>query len=218
MAVTVGPIGSAPAPGSTPIGDRRVDLTTGTIWRNDGTTWNADERIRDDVLAAVLAEPTSLTHAAAGSAVPAATETAPGKVELATAAETATGTDTTRAVHPAGLKPLLDAKAGVVADSGWISVTFQNGWADFGPGYSTGQYRKIGNRVSLKGMVKNGTMGSPIFTLPSAYRPANSELVQFPVASNDAFGIVYINGSGGVISNVGSNVWVALTGITFLVD
>lgn len=41
----------------------------------------------------------------------AATETAAGIVELATAAETTTGTDATRAVHPAGLKVELDKKA-----------------------------------------------------------------------------------------------------------
>jgi len=39
----------------------------------------------------------------------AATEAAAGIVELATLAETATGTDVTRAVHPAGLKALLRA-------------------------------------------------------------------------------------------------------------
>lgn len=43
----------------------------------------------------------------------AATELAQGVVELATAAETTTGTDTTRAVHPAGLKVELDKKAAV---------------------------------------------------------------------------------------------------------
>jgi len=37
-----------------------------------------------------------------------ATEAVKGIVELATAAETTTGTDTTRAVHPAGLKVELD--------------------------------------------------------------------------------------------------------------
>ena len=40
--------------------------------------------------------------------VPDATETVKGIVELATAAETTTGTDATRAVHPAGLKVELD--------------------------------------------------------------------------------------------------------------
>jgi hypothetical protein len=43
-----------------------------------------------------------------GSAsIPSASETAKGIVELATAAETTTGTDATRAVHPAGLKSAL---------------------------------------------------------------------------------------------------------------
>ena len=40
-----------------------------------------------------------------------ASETVKGIVELATAAETTTGTDNTRAVHPAGLKVELDKKA-----------------------------------------------------------------------------------------------------------
>lgn len=39
-----------------------------------------------------------------------ASETVKGHVELATAAETTTGTDATRAVHPAGLKVELDKK------------------------------------------------------------------------------------------------------------
>jgi hypothetical protein len=39
-----------------------------------------------------------------------ASETVAGKVELATAAETTTGTDDTRAVHPKGLKVELDKK------------------------------------------------------------------------------------------------------------
>lgn len=45
------------------------------------------------------------------AAVPSASETVQGKVELATAAETTAGTDDTRAVHPAGLKVELDKKA-----------------------------------------------------------------------------------------------------------
>ena len=44
-----------------------------------------------------------------------ATETAKGIVELATAAETTTGTDATRAVHPAGLKVELDKKANLAS-------------------------------------------------------------------------------------------------------
>ena len=49
------------------------------------------------------------------AAVPSASETVQGKVELATAAETTTGTDNTRAVHPAGLKVELDKKANLAS-------------------------------------------------------------------------------------------------------
>lgn len=56
---------------------------------------------------------TGASEAAAGNHTHSATsasETAAGVVELATAGETTTGTDSTRAVHPAGLKVELDKK------------------------------------------------------------------------------------------------------------
>lgn len=56
-----------------------------------------------------LAIGTTGTTAAAGNR--AASETAIGMVELATTAEATTGTDTTRAVTPAGLKAAADTKA-----------------------------------------------------------------------------------------------------------
>jgi hypothetical protein len=48
--------------------------------------------------------------AASASAPPAASETVAGVVELATNAETTTGTDTVRAVHPAGAKAAIDSR------------------------------------------------------------------------------------------------------------
>ena len=56
-----------------------------------------------------LAIGTTGTTAAAGNR--AATETATGMVELATTTETTTGTDTVRAVTPAGVKAVADTKA-----------------------------------------------------------------------------------------------------------
>lgn len=58
-----------------------------------------------------LTASTGLTISGTTLTVAAASETVSGRVELATAAETATGTDATRAVSPANLLPLLDAKA-----------------------------------------------------------------------------------------------------------
>ena len=56
-----------------------------------------------------------LAGTAAAPTVKAASESVAGKVELATAAETTTGTDNTRAVHPAGLKVELDKKANLAS-------------------------------------------------------------------------------------------------------
>lgn len=46
-----------------------------------------------------------------------ATDTTAGKVELATSAETITGTDTTRATHPAGVKAAITAAVAAVVNS-----------------------------------------------------------------------------------------------------
>src|SRR5690606_35882944 len=59
--------------------------------------------------------------------IPDASDTVKGIVELATDAEAAAGTDTTRAVTPANIKPLLDAKA---ATSALSSVAFSGDAAD----------------------------------------------------------------------------------------
>lgn len=74
------------------------------IW--DGTQW-----VNDDVAAPI----------------PDASDTVKGIVELATDAEAATGTDTTRAVTPANIKPLLDAKA---SSSSLSAVAFSGSAAD----------------------------------------------------------------------------------------
>lgn len=67
-----------------------------------------------------------------------ATESVAGKVELATAAETTTGTDSTRAVTPAGLKVELDkklAKAGGTMTGALVAVNNTD--------YTTAQTRNI---------------------------------------------------------------------------
>lgn len=58
---------------------------------------------------AVAADASADAAEAAAASLGAASETVAGKVELATAAETITGTDDTRAVHPAGLAAALAA-------------------------------------------------------------------------------------------------------------
>lgn len=96
---------------------------SGHILRHDGTNWvNVDGastyQPADSDLTAIAALTTTtygrafLTLASQSSLmglIAAATETASGKVELATNAETTTGTATTLATHPAGVKAAIDA-------------------------------------------------------------------------------------------------------------
>ena len=63
---------------------------------------------------------TSLTFGDTNWINPPGTETVPGVLELATDAETATGTDNTRAVHSKGLKALLDSRFGVGSPSAFV--------------------------------------------------------------------------------------------------
>ncbi|MGO4222131.1 tail fiber domain-containing protein [Lysobacter sp. TAF61] len=65
-------------------------------------------------------EATSLTFGDTNWLNPPGTETVPGVLEMATDAETATGADNTRAVHPKGLKALLDSRFGAGAPSAFV--------------------------------------------------------------------------------------------------
>lgn len=101
-------------------------------------------------------------------------------------------------------------------DTGWLTPTFQNSWVNYDGGFATAQYRKIGKKVILKGLVKSGTINNAIFTLPTGYRPAATNI--YSVNSNGAFGSVYVASSGTVTPVVGNNGFVSLSGIEFFVD
>ena len=62
----------------------------------------------------------------------------------------------------------------VISDSGWenfISTDYIGDWAQYDPSILV-SYRKIGDIVFLRGLVKNaGAATSSILTLPSSIRP-----------------------------------------------
>jgi microcystin-dependent protein len=57
---------------------------------------------------------------------------------------------------------------------------FTNSWVNYGSPYGNLMFRKdpLG-KVQLRGAVKNGTLGSSIFTLPTGYRPPAGTIVSF---------------------------------------
>lgn len=76
-------------------------------------------------------------------------------------------------------KPINSTLDGLDADdTGWISISSLGGsWVAFGAaGWMGVFYRRRRGIVHLQGLLKNGTSGSTIFTLPSGYRPLNRTL------------------------------------------
>ena len=66
--------------------------------------------------------------------------------------------------------------------SSWIEATLLNNWSNYNvTSYNSCGYRKIGNQVFLKGMVKSNTTLTTttryIFQLPYGYRPKKSTYV-----------------------------------------
>lgn len=94
---------------------------------------------------------------------------------------------------------------------------FQNSWVNYGvSNEAAGFYKDPFGRVFLTGLVKSGTTGTTIFTLPGGYRPKLREI--FAVISGnptDVLGRIDIDGNGNVIHVTGGNTYHQLSGISF---
>lgn len=87
---------------------------------------------------------------------------------------------------------------------------FANSWVNYAAGgFQVARFmREASGFVVVEGLVKSGTLGAAIFTLPVGYRPPSN--LSFAVTSNAAFGIVEVLTGGVIDAPVGSNVYVAL--------
>jgi hypothetical protein len=92
---------------------------------------------------------------------------------------------------------------------------FEHSWVNFAAGREVGFYRDRG-RVYLEGLAKGGTVGQPLFTLPTGYRPTGQW--DWPVISNDTAAFMTISTGGAVVLNSGSNIYVDLSSISFRHD
>jgi hypothetical protein len=87
----------------------------------------------------------------------------------------------------------------------WTNPTFLNGWMSYGSGYAPGQYRKVGDMVQIRGLVKSGSLGNAIFMLPVGYRPTTGNL-QFAVENSGGHGQLEVRTGGDVIiANLAAN-------------
>ena len=84
----------------------------------------------------------------------------------------------------------------------WVAIATLNGtWVNYGGGYQAVQYRKVYDEVQGRGLIKSGTTGTSVYTLPVGFRPpATCEFVQ-----GLAGGSLISIGIGGVITVYSTN-------------
>lgn len=107
-------------------------------------------------------------------------------------------------------------------DTGWVEIgsggsapAFLSGWVNYSTEYNSCAFRKDAfGYVHLKGLIKNGTIGYAIFTLPSGYRPAKRYLLTTSTNPN-AYARLDIQVTGNVDPITGSNSYYSLDGIIF---
>lgn len=114
-------------------------------------------------------------------------------------------------------QPLTAAELNQIGkDSDWITISsFTNSWT---AGSRAPQYRKIGNRVQLRGLIVAGgsSAGNSAFLLPNNYKPTQNHLF---AVGNSAGGTssVTVGSDGTVVGNTGGSTW-SLDTISFYVD
>lgn len=96
-----------------------------------------------------------------------------------------------------------------VVPPAWIALpAYQNGWINYGAPYQVGQYRKRGDIVEVRGLIKSGTIGAVAFTMPAGFRPPADLLV--PSNSAGAYCAITITAAGTVTPSAASNASVAI--------
>src|SRR5262245_46535677 len=92
----------------------------------------------------------------------------------------------------------------------WTTLPMQNSWVAYDANY-TQKYRKVGDVVDLRGMMKNGTINTAAFNIPVGFRPFKPEET-FVASSASAFAQISVDSSGIGTPKVGNTANFYLSG------
>lgn len=102
----------------------------------------------------------------------------------------------------------LDA---IVSTVTWTTAILGNSWAEYSTSWGPPAYLKDSSgTVFIRGLVKSGTIGATIFTLPVGYRPTHGRKLTMSI-SNNVYARLDITVDGTVIPVNGSNVWFSIS-------
>lgn len=104
-----------------------------------------------------------------------------------------------------------------------VGAPFQNGWTNEGSPFYTAGFRRVGDKVELRGVVTGGASHSVAFTMPPGYRPL-AQVTFAPVAFDSTTqanvgGFVAVSANGDVtIGYATGTSFVCLDGINFSIN
>lgn len=114
------------------------------------------------------------------------------------------------------IRDLADRLAACLQAEAWTAPTFTGTWVNYNTAtHVAAGYRRIGDRIELRGFIMSGTSGTSAFTLPSGFRPAR--IHHYPTIANAGIGYVEVRADGTVVPTAGSTAWLSLSGISFSV-
>ena len=98
------------------------------------------------------------------------------------------------------------------------SVTLLNSWINYtsNGGYQQAGYKKVGNMVYLHGLVKNGSINTAMFILPTGSRPKLQQI--HCCFSNTGVARLDILNNGEVRPVNGGTGWFSISGVSFTTD
>jgi hypothetical protein len=119
--------------------------------------------------------------------------------------------------------PAAARATGSTCTTQWCALTLQNSWAWYGSPYSSPQYTKsTDNIVMVTGLVRSGTMGATIATLPAGFCPKERLLIASE--SIDLWGRIDVvpNATPGtgctLLPITGNNGWLSMDSIIFVAE
>lgn len=113
--------------------------------------------------------------------------------------------------------------AAAVADArkgAWVAPTLNVPWTNFGDVFAAAGYRKDGNRVQLRGVIKGGAGGTVVFVLPAAFRPS-AQLIMTTLSDAGAPTRIDVRANGEVFVALPPSAqvaWLTLDSITYCAD
>lgn len=142
------------------------------------------------------------------------------KISQLPAATALTGSEILPVVQAGQTRSTTVAAMADLRKGAWQAPNLNAPWTNYGDAFANTAYRKDGNRVQLRGLVKAGAGGSMIFTLPAGFRPPAQQIY---VASCDATtpARVDVRSNGDVViaqPATGTLGWLSLDGIAFFAD